>query len=162
MQRWIERRRDGTIAVALQDVERETLHSLLEQLRDLLLADDRNALRRLYPTAYPQHEELEHDYRSLVHDSLLAQRLDTLDAMQATLDRTTLSNDELGSWMTAINSVRLTLGTLLDVGEDDDLPSPEDADFDQRSLYYLLGLLLEQIVEAMFHTVPEEGTETGP
>jgi len=159
MQRWIERRRDGTIAVELQAVERNALHSLLEQLRDLLLANDRNALRRLYPTAYPQHEQLEEDYQSLVHDSLLAQRLDTIDAMQATLERTTLTNDELGSWMTAVNSVRLTLGTLLDVSEGDELPSPEDPDFDQRSLYYLLGLLLEQIVDVMFDTVPDEGTE---
>ena len=159
MQRWIERRRDGTIAVELQDVERETLSSLLEQLRDLLLAGDRNALRRLYPTAYPQHENLEQDYRSLVHDSLLAQRLDTIDAMQATLSCTTLSDEELGTWMTGVNSVRLTLGTLLDVSEDDALPSPDDADFDQRSLYYLLGLLLEQIVDVMFDTLPEEGTE---
>ena len=98
------------------------MRTLLEELRELLISGDNPGLRRLYPTAYPQHEDLEEGYRSLVHDSLLAQRLDSIEAMENTLEATTLTDEQLEAWMHSVNSVRLVLGTILDVGEGDELP----------------------------------------
>ena len=159
MQPWINRERDGSISVSLDDNIREALKALLDELRELLLTGTHDGLRRLYPTAYPQDEQLDKGYRELVHDSLLAQRLEHIEAMENTLALKTVSNEQITAWMHAVNSVRLVLGTVLDVSEDDELPTPEHPDARQYALYYLLGLLLEQIIGVLFDTVPEEGTE---
>ena len=119
-------------------------------------------LRRLYPTAYPQDEELERDYRSLVHDGLLAQRLDSIEAMENSLEAKTLTDQQLDAWMHSVNSVRLVLGTILDVGEGDELPDADAPDAQQRVLYYILGYLLEQIIDVLFSTVPVEGIDDDP
>ena len=162
MKRWVQRDRHGVVTVDLEESEQQALRDLLEQLRELLLAGDSPAIRRLYPTAYPQHDELESEYRAMVHDSLLGQRLDAIDAMQSTLAKPTLTDDETSVWMNVVNSVRLTLGTALDVSEDDTLPDLDHPDASQHVLYYLLGALLEQIVDVMFDTVPEEGIDDDP
>jgi hypothetical protein len=64
--------------------------------------------------------------------------------------------------MHGVNSVRLVLGTILDVGEGDELPDANAPDAQQRVLYYVLGYLLEQIVEVLFTTVPVDGFEDDP
>jgi hypothetical protein len=157
--RWIHRKRNGEIVVDIDPSIRDAVRTLLDELRELLMTGDHPGLRRLYPTAYPQHEDLEESYRSLVHDTLLAQRLDTIEAMENTLDATTLTDQELDVWMHGVNSVRLVLGTILDVGEGEELPDADAPDAQQRVLYYILGYLLEQIVDVLFSTVPVDGTE---
>ncbi len=153
--RSISRRRDGSIAVDLEPSERDALRHLLDELRGLLTAGDSAGLRRLYPTAYPHDERLEDEYRQLVHDSLLEQRLATIDEMESTLDRDRLSDDELGAWMATVNSLRLVLGTMLDVSEDDDGFDPDAPDAGQRLLYGALGYLLEQIVDVLAGGLPD-------
>ena len=162
IERWIQRSRSGEIVVDIDPSIRDAVRTLLDELRELLMTGDHPGLRRLYPTAYPQHDELEETYRSLVHDGLLAQRLDTIEAMENTLDATTLTEQELDAWMHGVNSVRLVLGTILDVGEGDELPDANAPDAQQRVLYYVLGYLLEQIVEVLFTTVPVDGFEDDP
>jgi hypothetical protein len=159
IERWIDRNRAGKVVVDIDDNIRDALRTLLDELRELLMAGEHPGLRRLYPTAYPQHEELENDYRSLVHDSLLAQRLDHIEAMENSLEAKTLTDEQLDAWMHTVNSVRLVLGTILDVGEGDELPDADAPDAQQRVLYYLLGYLLEQIVDVLFGTVPVDGID---
>ena len=72
------------------------------------------------------------------------------------------SPTQLDAWMHGVNSVRLVLGTILDVGEGDELPDATAPDAQQRVLYYILGYLLEQIVDVLFSTVPVEGSEDDP
>ena len=156
---WLDRRRDGTVRVRIDDDIRQAIMTLLDELRELLLAGTHEGLRRLYPTAYPHDQQLERGYSELVHDSLLARRLEQIEAMEATLGQSTLDDEALSAWMHAVNSLRLVLGTVLDVSESDDLLAADDPQARQYALYYLLGLLLEQIVELLFDTVPEEGTE---
>jgi hypothetical protein len=162
IERWIDRNRAGQVVVDIDDNIRTALRTLLDELRELLMAGEHAGLRRLYPTAYPQHEELESDYRALVHDSLLAQRLDNIEAMENTLEEKTLTDQQLDAWMHSINSVRLVLGTILDVGEGDELPDADAPDAQQRVLYYILGYLLEQIVDVLFTTVPVDGIDDDP
>ncbi len=157
--RWITRGRNGQIKIDIDKNFRDSLRPLLDELRGLLVTGEHPALRRLFPTAYPQHQELEENYRELVHDTLLAQRLDAIEAMEKTLDATALTDEELSSWMHSVNAVRLVLGTILDVSETDALPEPNDPDGQQHVLYYVPGYLLEQIVDGLFDTVPESGTE---
>jgi len=162
IERWIDRNRNGDVVVDIDESIRDAMRTLLDELRELLMTGNHPGLRRLYPTAYPQDEDLEEGYRSLVHDSLLAQRLDSIEAMENSLDATTLTDAQLDAWMHGVNSVRLVLGTILDVGEGEELPDPTAPDAQQRVLYYILGYLLEQIVDVLFSTVPVEGFEDDP
>jgi Domain of unknown function (DUF2017) len=85
-----------------------------------------------------------------VRDDLVASRLSAVDQVEATLDAEELTDDQLLAWMQAVNSVRLVLGTLLDVSEDDAGRDVDDDDPDAGTwaLYGYLSFLLDQLVEA--------------
>ena len=87
--RRIRRTRKGTIDVTLPAHERTLLGDLAAQLRELVLGDDDDGLRRLYPTAHVHDPELDAEYQSLVHGSLIEGRLAALDTLDATLAATT-------------------------------------------------------------------------
>ena len=150
----IERTSPTTFDVEIFDWQSDMLANLTEQIRDMLLEGTSPALRRLYPTAYPGDTEANNDYDELVHDQLLAARLDGLDVIDASLGHdgpTEMSDTDLYSWMQALNSIRLALGTRLDVSEDDD-PSELDEDDPEHQLwivYHLLSQMLELIVSAL-------------
>jgi len=106
--------------------DRTTLNGLLDQLRDVLMHDSSSDIaRRLFPAAYHQDEQHEQEYQRLMRDELLSSRLASLSLTTSLLERETnsdtivLSADELDALMRSINSLRLVLGTLLDVDEDE-------------------------------------------
>jgi hypothetical protein len=152
--RRIRRTRKG-IEVSLPNEERELLGELVEQLRDLLLADEDATLRRLYPTAHADDPKREEEYRSLVHDSLVQGRLGALDTFEATLRDKVLTEEQLGCWMGAVNDLRLVLGTRLDVSEEEHAIDPDEPDAAARFVYHYLGWLLEEIVTVMAGGLPE-------
>ena len=53
MGRRIRRHRKGHVVVDLDVDERRVLGELADQLRQVLLAEEHPAVRRLFPTAYP-------------------------------------------------------------------------------------------------------------
>ena len=69
----------------------------------------------------------------------------------------TLSEPELQAWMSAIGSLRLVLGTRLDVSEDMETPDPDDPSAGEYALYELLGQLQYLMVEVLAAELPEEG-----
>ena len=140
--------RDGSIAINLDDDQRGLLRHLFGELRDILMLDDDDGLRRLYPTAYPNDVERDAGYQALVHGELMEKRLEALDEVEATVDNKDLTPEQLGLWMTSINELRLILGTKLDVSEEDTEIDPEAPDAQPRLIYMHLGWLLEQIVAA--------------
>jgi hypothetical protein len=147
----VRRNRDGSFRVSLPDHERELLGGLVEQLRELLVAEETDGLERLFPPAHANDEQRNAEYRALVHDELLERRLAAIDVVEATVDATQLDEAQLTAWMGAINDLRLVLGTRLDVGEDmDDEPFDED---DPRAeaytLYRYLSELQWMVVEAL-------------
>src|SRR5947209_5095809 len=79
---------------------------------------DDPSLRRLFPTAYPDDAERDREYRQLVGDELVERRRAALDTLLATVDASSVSEDDLAAWMGAINDLRLVLGTRLDVSEE--------------------------------------------
>jgi hypothetical protein len=125
------------------------------QLRDLLLADEDPNLRRLYPTAHVEDGRLDAEYQSLVHGSLVEGRLAALDTLEATLGEKTLTDEQLGCWMGAVNDLRLVLGTRLDVSEEDHEIDPDAPDGPARVVYHYLGWLLEEIVSVLSEGLPE-------
>jgi hypothetical protein len=142
--------RKGRFLLRLPEGERELMLQLLGELRTLLkLGPDDPRLRRLYPAAYADDEEKEAEFRRLTHDELSAGRLAAIETVERTIADDELTPDQLTAWMHAVNALRLVLGTMLDVGEDDPFTvDPEDPNAREYMLYGYLGLLLEEIVQA--------------
>ncbi len=145
----ITRRRRGDYELRLPPEERAALRSLPAQLRALLEVGDDPSLRRLFPTAYPDDPLREEEYRALVRSELTDKRLVSLDTMQRTVDATHLSEEEVLAWLGALNDLRLVLGTRLDVTEDMEEVPDDDPAAPAFALYYYLGWLEEQVVEAL-------------
>jgi hypothetical protein len=142
--------RHGRYQLRLERRERELIRELLSDLRTLLaLGPDDPRVRRLYTAAYAEDEEFEEEYRRLTREELQRGRLESVDAVEATVDADSLTIAELTAWMQAVNALRLVLGTMLDITEDDQELTFDPADPDARiqALYGYLGGLLDEIVD---------------
>jgi hypothetical protein len=145
----------GRYALALPDAERALLGDLVEQLRDVLLATtDDPSLRRLFPTAYHEDPDRDREYQQLVRDELLERRLEALSTVEATAEAEELDEASLTGWLTALNDLRLVLGTRLDVTEDDLDVDPEAPDAAAHAVYHYLGGLLSEVVDALEADLP--------
>jgi hypothetical protein len=146
------RTRKQDFTLKLSPDERELLRSLPAQLIELLGTDD-PALHRLFPPAYGRDEdvELEAEYRRLMGNDLLERHKASLDLMATTADRDRLTEDELHGWLTALNNLRLVLGTRLDVTEDLDPSSIGESDprHPAFALYHYLTWLQDEAVTAL-------------
>jgi hypothetical protein len=147
----VRRNRKGDYEIRLPDEERSLLRTVIPQLGDLLdgdLADP--ALRRLFPTAYADDPEKDIAYQRLVRDELADRRRAAARIMLDTIEARRIDEAQLYAWMSAVNDLRLVLGTRLDVSEETDLmAAPHDPDGPLLALYAYLGYLLEAIVEAV-------------
>jgi len=151
----ISRTRRGTYAVRLPAPERELLANLVGQLRELLeLTTDDPSVRRLFPTAYHDDAERDREYQQLVRDELLERRLATLATVEATAEADELDEAQLTGWLTALNDLRLVLGTRLDVSEDQDAIDEDDPDAPAMAVYGYLSVLLTDVVDALAEDLP--------
>jgi Domain of unknown function (DUF2017) len=151
--RRIERTGKGDIRLRLPRDERTLLRSLPAQLRRLLAeAPDDPSLERLFPPAYDDAED-EAEYRRLMGDELLEGRQRALRVIEETLDQDRLTKEQAEAWLTALNDLRLVLGTRLDVSEEMLLERlrPDDPNAFEISLYAYLSWLQEQLVDALAH-----------
>jgi hypothetical protein len=141
--------------IRLDETERRVLVDVCEQLREALEHDDgAPGLRRLFPAAHATDAELDAQYRSMVHDDLRTRRLEDLTAVIDGAEATELDREALERWMTAVNSVRLVLGTTLDVGEEDPGPlDPDDPLTPALAVYHFLGAVLDDVVHALATTL---------
>ena len=113
-------RRQNKFLVRMDAQERGLIRQLLGELRELLaLSPEDPRVRRLYPSAYADDAEFEDEYRSLTRDELQSGRLARIDAVEESVDAELLDIEQLGAWMQAVNSLRLVLGTMLDITDDD-------------------------------------------
>jgi hypothetical protein len=159
----VRRTQRGDFELDLPQEERTLLRSLPHQLRELLSSDD-PALERLFPPAYPDDSDLQSEYERLVRGDLMEQRLGSVDVMEQTIDASRVSEEQLLAWLSALNDLRLILGTKLGATEDID---PEDIPEDDPlapsyALYYYLGWLEEQVVEALNTGLTPGGPEPAP
>jgi hypothetical protein len=151
----VKRRGQGRYQVKLRANERALVADLLTQLREQLLAStDDPAVRRLFPPAYPDDPERDAGYQVLTRDELLEHRLAALDTVESSLDGDELDEEGMTAWMGTLNSLRLVLGTRLDV--DEDLPTLDSADplAPAYAVYEYLGWLLSQVVDALSDDLP--------
>jgi hypothetical protein len=148
----IERARDGSIALALPRAERELLASLPRQLQAQLDAEpDDPSLRRLFPPAYDDAGS-EQEYRELMGGELLSGRRRALETLEQTAGAKRLDAEQAQAWLTALNDLRLVLGTRLDVREDFSLATL--ARSREHALYAYLSWLQEQLIVALAADLP--------
>ena len=141
----IVQRVEGGYQVNLGRIERQVLQQAFDDLR-VLLANEDPATRRLFPPAYVAQPELEAEFRGLVGDDLVRSKLEAVDLVERTIDGATVDRDELEAWMRAINSVRLVIGTRLDIGEEPFEVQADDPDLPLYAVYDFLSSLLGVIV----------------
>jgi hypothetical protein len=149
MRRGIQRRRDGTYGVRLPTEERDVLAALPGQIREALAAGE-PTLHRLFPPAFVDDDEANMEYARLVGTGLLEGKLRALEELERTAHDKSLSEDALHSWLGALESLRLVLGTQLDVTEESygplDVRNPEAP---RLALYHWLSWLQEEVVQAL-------------
>ena len=155
----VERVGRDKFCINLDLEEVDLIHRLMTELRQLLNeppADD-GRLRRLFPVAYhdPGDRELDEEYQRLMHDELLQSRLKGLDLvddfMAGGLRHQRLTESDLLAFVQALNSLRLVLGTILDVSEDHDFGEVADDHplVGEYQLYDFLSWVLDWSVRAL-------------
>lgn len=153
LRRRVTRTPAGEFRLRLGQDERQVLRSLPGQLRQLMDEDPEDpSLRRLFPPAYAEDPDHEAEYRALMGDDLRQQRLAALAVVERTVDAERLSEEEALSWLSALNDLRLVLGTRLGVSEEaigGDEVDPDDPRSAGLALYGYLSWLEEQLVEAL-------------
>ena len=142
---------DGTYTINLQDNERETMLDLVGQLETVLSSGlDDERLRRLYQTAYNENPEHDAEYQGFMRDELTQSRAASIATVREMLSSDSpVTENQLGAFMMVLNNLRLILGTLLDVNEDDDEPDETDPLYGQWQLYGYLGWLLEWVISSL-------------
>ena len=158
--RRIERDRKGGYRLRLPTEERELLRSLPVQLAEVLRADGRRprdpSLRRLFPPAYTDDADADDEFRRLMRGELLEGKLAALEVVEETAAADHLTGEQLEAWLGALESLRLFLGTQLDVTDatyEQEL-DPDDPDAPALALYGYLSWLQEQAVEALSSGLP--------
>jgi len=148
--RRVRRVREGRYKLALPDEERTLVANLVAQLGELLTeTTDDPSVRRLFPTAYHDDPERDREYQQLVRDELLGRRLAALATVGATREANELDRSQLTAWMTALNDLRLVLGTRLDVSEEAVELEPDDPEAPAYAVYGYLSYLLGEVVDAL-------------
>jgi hypothetical protein len=127
------------------------------QLREALDAGE-PTLYRLFPPAHADDAAANEDYARLVGSGLVDGKLQALAELERTAHATRLDDDELGAWLGAIESLRLVLGTQLDVTEESYGPlDRSDPDAPRLALYHWLSWLQEEVVQALSESLERGG-----
>ena len=151
--------------------ERDFLVHLLAELKDLLTSDETEQsaplLHRLFPPAFHDDPEKEAEYQRLMREELVASRVAAIDSVTALLSPAedddengaaesaarapsiTLSAAETMAFMQSLNAIRLVLGTMLNITDDESSDEAEERDSYEFGLYDHLGWILEFTVRAL-------------
>ncbi len=156
------RSEDGTYTLTVERSDRELLNQLFGQFRDVLTdGQDSDTVKRLFPTAYHQDPAHDEEYQRLMRSELLTSHVHSIDHVRELIERSanvdvlTLTQADLDALMKSTNGIRLLLGTLLAVSEDDhDDIDESDPTFGQHQLYGYLGWLLDWMVTAQAGIFP--------
>ena len=155
----IRRDRSG-YAIRLPDVERALLTHLPEQLASSLeglTSDDEvpAGLERLFPHAHATDAVAEAEYVAANRDELVASRRSSLEVIARTASSDHVSDDEADAWLGAINTLRLALGSRLEVNEDPPTVDESDPEYADWICYQYLSFLESELVDAMAAALPD-------
>jgi uncharacterized protein DUF2017 len=153
------RRRGAELVARLEAAEVSIVGLLLDQLDQLLTADEDDAagddvLDRLLPAGHRGDPRLAADYRDLTRTALVSGKADDLATVRATLPpgggTVRLDVDQAQAWLRTTNDLRLALGTRIGIAADTEPPedlSTEDGQ--QMAVYYWLTGLQGSLVDAL-------------
>ncbi|MGH3796632.1 MAG: DUF2017 domain-containing protein [Pseudonocardiaceae bacterium] len=171
-------RRSGRLVTAhLSQQEAELLRGLIGQVREMLesriaaapwdelaeltgitagpaTAPDDRVLARLLPDFHREDAALSGGLRSLHEPELLAAKdgmaAVVLDTCPPRGGRVRLSDEQAQAWLSALNDVRLALGTVLEITDDmpDELP-PDDYRAPHLGVYHWLTWVQESLIQAV-------------
>lgn len=143
--------------------ERHLVRRLIGEIRELLstTSSEDPKMTRLFPPAYldDRDAEAQTEYEKFMREELVASRLEAVmrvDAFLAQDGQAEVSAEDLDAFARALNSVRLVLGTLLDIDDDDDDDESDtgtnvtkpDRRSNEMNLYNYLSWLLECAIAA--------------
>ncbi len=151
------RARGGEIVARVDAAEAGVLGLLLDQLEQLLEAEDLRddpVVARLLPDGHRSDPEIAADYRELTESALRSGKTDDLAMVRASLPdgggEVRLDADEAGAWLRTSNDLRLALGTRLDITEDTEPPDDVTSEEEQQlAVYYWLTGLQGSLVDAL-------------
>lgn len=155
--------------------ERYLVRRLAGEVRALLTTTpvEDPKMQRLFPPAYDRIEDAEAaaDYARLMREELVASRLESLAVLDELFDDTpssdvdsdfrahdakqvdgspiAMTEDQLHALSKSLNSIRLILGTLLGISDEDGDEDPPVVDESSMALYHYLSWLLEGAVSAL-------------
>lgn len=157
LRRWFVHKKGG-VDVRLPRTHRWLLRGALLEFRDRIEhgGDD---LERLYPPAYLDHPGLEGEYQKYMREELVSSRLNAIDDLVSTLDATHLDAAQAQSWLQAINTVRVIVGTALGIDHDGWTPAELDIteEDDPRLGYFQLYGVLQSLLYALLRAITPEG-----
>ena len=144
----------GGWRINLDDEERNLLLRLMGELQALITGpEDHELLRRLFPVAYPDDEEKEAEYQRLMREELVASRLAAIESVSRTIEpanaKVLLDEGETIAFMQSINAIRLVLGSMLGITDDESADDADEADSPEHHLYDFLSWLLEWTVRSL-------------
>ena len=152
--RVVTRSRSG-FTLHLGEDERQVVTRLLTELRTMQSDDEAaEATARLFPVVHPERPDQEAEYQRLMRSELIESRAAGIATAVEVLSRPGrkihLEEAELLAFTRAVNSVRLVLGTILEVTEDDDLDAPPElTDSPEYQLYAYLSYILDASITAL-------------
>ncbi|MDA3015216.1 MAG: DUF2017 family protein [Actinomycetota bacterium] len=161
-----ERVGDDRFVLRLGDAERSVIDRMLGDLDDLVaLAEDPTSatvpqLTRLFPPAFTDHEgddaERDTEYQRLMRTELVASKRAGIAAVREAFS--SADDDEVGfdtagltAFMQSMNSLRLVLGSLLGVTDDEAASMVDDQirESPEHELFAWSGWILEWVVQAL-------------
>jgi hypothetical protein len=151
------RARGGQIVARVDPAEAKVLGLLLDQLEQILEAEDLRGdpvVARLLPDGHRSDPELAADYREMTESALRGGKTDDLAMVRATLPdgggELRLDADQADAWLRTSNDLRLALGTRLDITEDTEPPDDVTSEEEQQlAVYYWLTGLQGSLVDAL-------------
>lgn len=145
--------RHGRIQLRLDQTEVALLESLFAELATVVAGEADGSdpvVARLYPDAYAGDPDAEADFQSLTRGSLRTERMDRIASCTRDLEHSRdvdLSDPQAAQrWITALNDLRLALGTRIGVTEDDYEVAPDD---EPRLIYHWLTAVQDSVVNAL-------------
>lgn len=147
-------------ALNLPKDERAILQELPLQLLaglEMLEAGDpavSDGVRRILPLASPRDEKREAGFVSRRRDELLAGHIEVLDIVSKTAQASELNAEELNAWLIALTDLRLALGVMLGVTEQEHELDPDAEDYADWICYHYLSFLQSEIIDLMVDDLP--------
>ena len=153
------------IQLRLPHAERTLLASVIPQLRMVVEGDGdvANLRARLFPSAY-EDPKLEREFRQLVGDDLLQQRLTAVDTALSTLEHgqtrarhwvVDLDEEQVQSWLAVLHDLRLVLAQIVGITTEADWERTIDGSDPAQLVLWHVGMLQEDLLDLLMTGMPD-------